>query len=91
MLHARQRISTVISGGCTGADQYAAEWAARWAIPTEIYKADWYTFERAAGPIRNQRMLDEGRPDMVLAFPGGKGTADMMAKAEAAGVPVVHP
>lgn len=43
---------------------------------------------KAAGPIRNQRMLDEGKPDLVVAFPGGRGTADMVRRAKAAGVPV---
>jgi predicted Rossmann-fold nucleotide-binding protein len=35
-------------------------------------------------------MLAEGRPDAVIAFPGGKGTADMVRKARAAGLPVVE-
>jgi hypothetical protein len=43
---------------------------------------------RAARPIRNQRMLDEGKPDLVVAFPGGRGTTDMIRRAERAGVPV---
>lgn len=43
---------------------------------------------KAAGPIRNQRMLDDGKPDRVLAFPGGRGTANMVKLAKAAGVPV---
>ncbi len=38
--------------------------------------------------IRNQQMLDEAKPDMVLAFPGGRGTDDMVSRAEKAGVPV---
>ena len=40
------------------------------------------------GPKRNQMMLDQ-KPDIVLAFPGGRGTADMIARAEQAGVEVV--
>ena len=45
----------------------------------------------AAGPKRNQQMLDEAKPDMVVAFPGGKGTAHMRQIAKAAGVPVWQP
>jgi hypothetical protein len=52
-------------------------------IPSEIYHADWQ-LGRKAGPIRNQRMLDEGRPELVIAFPGGRGTSDMTARARAA-------
>jgi len=33
-------------------------------------------------------MLDKGQPDLVLAFPGGNGTADMIRRAEAANIPV---
>jgi hypothetical protein len=40
--------------------------------------AEWERLGRKAGPIRNQRMLEEGKPDLVVAFPGGTGTAGMM-------------
>lgn len=39
---------------------------------------------RLQGPMRNQRMLDEARPQVVIAFPGGSGTADMVDKVRAA-------
>jgi len=45
-------------------------------------------YNAAAGPIRNQRMLDENPIDVVLAFPGGRGTADMVKRATAAGIHV---
>ena len=64
-----------------------AEWA---RIPVKEYPADWQKHGRAAGPIRNQQMLDEGKPDLVVAFDGGRGTADMIARAEKAGVRVVR-
>lgn len=54
------------------------------------FRADWEQCGRQAGPLRNARMLAEGRPDAVIAFPGGKGTADMVRKARAAGLPVVE-
>lgn len=41
-----------------------------------------------AGHRRNQLMLDEFKPDLVLAFPGGTGTQDMCKRAAAAGVRV---
>jgi hypothetical protein len=53
-------------------------------------KAEWKKYGPAAGPIRNQRMLDWG-PDLVVAFSGGKGTADMVRRARAAGVEVIEP
>lgn len=80
----------VIHGGAAGADKMAGEWAKSRFIPALVFEADWKQHGRAAGPIRNQFMLDEGHPDLVIAFPGGRGTADMVRKAEAAGVPVMR-
>lgn len=80
----------VITGGSNGVDTIADEWAVLNYCETVVYPADWRTYGRAAGPRRNQQMLDEGRPDLVVAFPGGTGTADMVERAERAGVPVVR-
>jgi hypothetical protein len=81
-------ISCIISGGATGADRLAETYAAKRNIKTEIYKADWTKYGPAAGPIRNGLMLQLGRPDLIVAFPGGKGTSDMIRKGVAAGVSV---
>lgn len=88
---ARERgpVSTIIHGGARGADTLAGEWAASRNCPAEAYIADWASQGRAAGPIRNKRMLDAGRPDLVVAFPGGRGTANMVRQAKAAGVEVL--
>lgn len=90
MLFALQllRPSLVIHGGARGADTHAGWAATAVDIPVAVYPADWATHGRRAGPIRNAQMLAEGRPDAVLAFPGGRGTADMVRQARAAGVPV---
>lgn len=85
-----RRFSTLIDGGANGADALAHQWAGRAGLSTERYRADWKTHGRAAGPIRNKRMLDEGKPDLVVAFPGGRGTANMVAQARAAGVKVIE-
>lgn len=76
-------------GGARGADSWAGEWAKTRNIPCRVFRADWKLDGRAAGPIRNRRMLREFQPELVVAFPGGKGTADMVAIAEAAGIPVL--
>jgi predicted Rossmann-fold nucleotide-binding protein len=90
-LHSEHRFSVVIAGGARGADTLAADWAKERGIPTEIYMAEWNRLGRKAGPIRNRRMLDEGKPDLVVAFPGGTGTAGMAALARNAGEPVISP
>jgi len=42
-------------------------------------QGEWDELGKKAGPLRNQRMLDEGKPDLVVAFPGGGGTKDMVS------------
>jgi hypothetical protein len=84
----RNVVSAVITGGAPGADSLAFDWAHENGFALERYMADWQTHGRAAGPIRNQRMLDEGKPDVVDAFAGGRGTADMVRRAKEAGVQV---
>lgn len=81
----------IIHGGCrTGADALADEWCDVFGVRKRVYAADWKKYGKAAGPIRNARMLAEGWPDVVIAFPGGRGTDDMVRQAKAAGVPVVR-
>lgn len=73
--------TVVISGGCTGADALASTWATKHKIPVIVELANFKLYGKAAGPIRNQRMLDDHNPELVVAFPGGHGTADMVARA----------
>lgn len=81
-------MSALMSGGAKGADTLAWDWGWSRNFHCERYFADWKRDGKAAGPIRNQHMLDDGKPDLVIAFPGGRGTADMIRRAEAAGVHV---
>ena len=83
-------ITRIIQGGAGGADRLASQWASSNAVRQLEYPADWGKHGKAAGPIRNQQMIDEGKPDLVVAFPGGRGTADMMARARAANIVVVE-
>lgn len=90
-LHAEAGIDCIVEGGARGADALARRWAENvGGVPVETYEADWENQGTFAGPARNKRMLDEGQPDVVIAFPGGRGTADMIRKARRAGVEVVE-
>jgi hypothetical protein len=82
----------VIHGQGQGADQLAYMWAASRLGEAAVtgFPADWIRFGKSAGPKRNAQMLNEGKPDFVIAFPGGKGTADMVRRARRANVPVVE-
>lgn len=73
--------SKVVHGAANGADSMADEWAKRMAIEVVRCPADWNTHGKAAGPIRNEDMLIDHKPKLVVAFPGGVGTADMLKRA----------
>ena len=81
--------SIVIHGGAAGADTIAGELAREYGLDVDEYQADWESFGRRAGPIRNARMLTFGKPDVVYAFHmnDSSGTRDMVTKAHAAKVP----
>lgn len=81
----------VVHGGATGADTMASRWSDEHGYECVVYEADWLNEGRAAGPLRNQRMLDSEHVSMVVAFPGGRGTADMVRRAEAKGIHVWRP
>lgn len=86
----RRNISEIIVGGAAGADTLAETFARDNCIPYSRFDANWELYGRAAGPIRNRRMLEEGKPDLVVAFlaPHSRGTKNMIGIAEKAGVPV---
>lgn len=80
----------VISGGARGADANAIDWAIINWCPFREFKADWKTHGKKAGILRNIQMLREGRPDLVIAYPGGAGTAHMVKIAKEAGIKVIE-
>jgi hypothetical protein len=82
----------VIHGGANGADSIAGDLAEFREIKVLVFRADWSKYGRAAGPIRNQQMLDEAKPNMVYAFhpdlKNSRGTLDMVKRARKANLPV---
>jgi hypothetical protein len=91
--HSDGQVVTVIEGDARGADRLAGQLARERGWRLERYPADWTRQGRAAGFRRNARMLQQGRPDLVVAFTLGplaesRGTADMVRRAREAGVPV---
>jgi YspA, cpYpsA-related SLOG family len=86
-LHTQEGIDLLIHGNARGADQLADRWATERGIPVHSYSPDW-SLGRKAGPLRNQRMIDDSKPDGVVAFCGGRGTDDMIRRAWKAGLKV---
>lgn len=83
-------ITCIIQGGARGADRLAKRYADENEILCQEFPADWIQYGKKAGFIRNKQMLDEGRPDLVVAFPGGRGTAMMIELAKKAGIKVIE-
>jgi len=80
--------SDQITGPYKGADYWAHQWALARQVPCLRQPAKWGEHGKAAGPIRNGEMIKQYQMDYLLAFPGGRGTADMIKQAERAGLGV---
>lgn len=89
-INKKRGIDLLINGGAPGADWLAYLWANANEIPSVTVPAKWKRHGKAAGPRRNAEMLETWKPDGVVAFPGGRGTADMIKQAKAAGVTVME-
>jgi hypothetical protein len=82
-------ITQVIDGKAPGIDSLAHQWALARGIAHLRFEAEWGRHGDAAGPIRNQQMIDEGQPHIAIMFPGGVGTADMKQRLEETGIEIV--
>ena len=85
-IHKETPVTLLIHGGARGADSLAGAWAAFRQVPVRVFPANWDLHGKAAGHIRNQQMLTEGHPDAYLAFPGGRGTQDMVQRCRKQGI-----
>jgi hypothetical protein len=88
-LKKRFDIKSICHGAASGADTLAGKWAKLRGVPVKEFPAQWAKFGRSAGPRRNLQMLKEFNPDILVAFPGGTGTKDMIEKARAAKIQIV--
>ena len=92
-LHVESPVLTLIHGAARGADTMAGVWAKKHGIEVEVFPADWVQDGKAAGPIRNRRMLIQGCPTGAVAFAidlvNSRGTADMVLRLGRANIPVM--
>jgi hypothetical protein len=82
---------TIVHGAARGLDALAGSLAALMpGVTVEAHPADWNTHGKAAGHLRNQKMVDLGA-DLAMAFPLGesRGTRDFIRRAQAAGIRVI--
>lgn len=85
-------IDKIVHGNARGADRLAKYWARKHNIEetNETYTPDWNQFGKAAGMIRNRKMLTKEDPDLVVAFCGGVGTQGMVNISKKAGKKIIR-
>jgi hypothetical protein len=88
-IHAETPIEAIIHGNARGADSWGGVWAFRSKVKCWPVPAEWAKYGKSAGGRRNQKMLGL-KPDLVVAFPGGHGTADMVRRSRKAGIRVIE-
>lgn len=75
-LHEKYKFTMIIEGGAAGADDFAKVWAQDRDIMVVEVPANWKK-GKSAGSERNRNMIKKLPNQLVIAFPGGKGTQDM--------------
>ena len=84
----------IVTGAATGADQLAEDWARTTQLNYEGYPAKWRRNGKRGGPMRNAEILHNYKQIkdlcVVVAFPGGRGTSNMIKQAEEFGFDVVE-
>lgn len=85
------RITSVVSGGCRGADKIGEFYAEVHGIPVQLFPADWSKHGRMAGPIRNRQMAENAEALIAVWDGKSRGTQHMIKTANQKGLKVfVH-
>jgi len=84
----KYNISELIHGGAKGTDTLAGLWAKNRNILVSVFMPDWKIYGKRAGILRNLEMLNQ-KPEMVVAFPGGRGTSHMTTSAKSQGIKII--
>lgn len=78
-----------MNGDGPGTDRLAAQWAERNGVHQVVCRTGWQRHGRAAPFRRNDKLLAL-RPEGLIAFEGGGITENLVDKAKALGIPVLH-
>ena len=90
LLREVEPMEVLIQGGATGADALAKAYAECKGIPIITEEAEWHLHGKAAGPILNEAMIKKHKPTILIAFPGGKGTENMIRLARRYKIKVIE-
>lgn len=81
-MHAEFKFTEIIHGGAFGADKLAGKWASERGIKETVYRPNYSKYPPHIAPFRRNTVMAQQKPNLVVAFPGGNGTADMVKKAQ---------
>ncbi len=90
LLAARGPFERLLHGDARGVDRMAGKWARDHHVLEWDFLPEWHRVDSEHGLNRNQRMIEAGSPDLVIAFPGGVGTENMVEMAKAAHIEVIE-
>jgi hypothetical protein len=81
-------LTEVVSGHAKGADQLGEFYAKQKQLPCRIFPADWHTYGKAAGPIRNKQMMEYSDAAIVFIWDNSRGSANMIKQMQENNKPV---
>lgn len=90
LLAARGPFERILHGAARGVDRMAGQWARYHGILEWAFLPEWHRVNGDDGRGRNQHIMASGAPELVIAFPGGSGTASMVERAKDAGIEVIE-
>lgn len=89
-LHQQYGITELAHGKARGADSLSGSWAIHHGVTVVTYEANWRELGKRAGVVRNEVMLREFKPDVLVVFPGGVGTAHCTHTAKRMNIPTIE-
>ena len=81
-------VTAIVSGTAKGADRFGEYWAKDHDVPVVQYPADWKTYGKRAGPVRNEVMARNAEGLVAIWNGKSRGTASMIQLAEKHGLRV---
>lgn len=81
-------IDEIVSGGYRGVDALGERWAKENFVKLTIFNADWNTYGKAAGPMRNKKMVDYAEALIAFRLGDSRGTNDVIKQANKRGLRV---
>lgn len=87
--HRLRPVQVLIHGGSQFLGSDVEDWARETGVDVVRYPPNWQRHGKQAERHRNQFMLTDSRPDVIIALPGGDDTLELVSQAKASGIHVL--